>query len=239
MSDEPWWRKIGKVIGLGFKMLAAQLLLFAPALACYLLALLLGNILEIGPAWLVYIPMLLMLFTGISAVVRLPMAMSVLAKGGTITEALDWRFVKLLISAAFGRYIVSMLVLLFFVILTLFTGYMNFFIAWAYSGLITAWMVCYLGYVTNRCYDAAAARLGLPAPPPPAEPGGVRMPQMAKSAVSVLLVLAIVGQMGAMAFNEDEELASGNYPTHSYTTAEYQQALEQFSRSGQLNKTRR
>ena len=234
-SDAPSFRNggVGRLGRLSLKILAATLLLFAPSLALYLLNHLLGSILRVGPAWLLYILLGLMLFFAISALIRLPMAFAALARGSSVREAVDGRFVKLLISAGFGSYIACLVCLFPFAILAFFIDLLPLWPAYIYSAFLTAWILSYLGYVINRCYDKAAPALGLPAGPPAPAGSGSRY---ARTAVSLLLVLAMLGQFGsALAFNEDEEMASGNYPKYQYTESEYRAAVEKFTRSGQLN----
>ncbi|NLT15558.1 MAG: hypothetical protein GXY05_14595, partial [Clostridiales bacterium] len=224
---------LARLVKLSLKMLIVTLLLLAPALALYLLIVLLGITLQVGPEWMMYVIFGFMMFFAISALVRLPMALTALARGHGVREAVDGRFIKLLISAGFGRYVAALVCIFPFAALSLFTDLLPLWLAVICCAFISGWLCMYLGYVMNRCYDKAAPALGLPAGPPPESAGGSRY---ARTAVSLLLVLAMLGQFGsALAFNEDEEMASGNYPKYQYTESEYHAAVEKFTRNGQLN----
>ncbi len=235
-SDSPTLRSggLGRLVMLSLKMFLVTLMLLAPSIALYLLAHILGAMLMIGPDWLLYILLGMTLFLAVSALVLMPMALAVLSRGRSIREALDGQSVKLLISAGFGRYVACLVCLIPVVFLAFFIDLLPLWMAYIYSAFLTALALSYLGYVMNHCYDKAAPALGLPAGAASAVVGGgVRY---ARSVLSMLLVVALLGQFGsALAFNEDEELASGNYPKNQYTAEEYNAALEKFMRNGQLN----
>ncbi|HPX70125.1 MAG TPA: hypothetical protein PLO47_00115 [Bacillota bacterium] len=222
-----------KTAMLSLKMFAATLLLFAPPLALYLLIHLLGITLKAGPVWLLYVLLGLMLLFAVSALIRLPMALLVLSRGGCVREALDGRFVKILISACFGRYLASLLSLIPLAFLALFIDLMPLWLAYIYCAFLSAWIFMYIGYVMNRCYDQTAPA-EYPSAGAPPEPFDGR--RYARTALSLLLVVAMLnGSVSVFAFNEDEQMASGNYPKHRYTAKEYDAAVEKFARNGQLN----
>jgi len=92
--------KAGRMLGVSFLMTSPSLAFFGALL--FLLTF---------PVKLLYIPhyMLLagMIVTGVSAAVRLPVAMAHIGHGGSLREALDGRFIKRLIGASVGRYIAA------------------------------------------------------------------------------------------------------------------------------------
>lgn len=240
LRDARWWEKAGNVIRLSLKMLVVQVLLFAPALAIYLVSFILGDILGTGPGWIYYVFMAAVLWTGISALIRTPMALAHVARGGTITEALDARLVKRLISAAFGRYLVSLLMIFPFILLMLLGDLMSLTLAYIYGAFITAWLLSCLGYTALRCYDIAAPQIGISVNAHSAFMNS-GMPKAVKSFISVILAIAMIAQpvllrTDILAFEEDQRMAEGNYPKHSYTREEYDAAVLKFSRNGMLNK---
>lgn len=241
LSDEQWWKRPKKVILLALKMLLVQILLFAPALAVYLLSFILGDMSQIGPGWIYYVFTALILWLGISALIRLPMALAHLAHGGTISAALDARLIKRLISAAFGRYIAALLMLAPFIFFMLFSDLFGLVLAYIYGAFITAWLLSYLGYVTNRCYDVAAPQLGYSIAPPSGYQYTTAMTGAVRTFVSIMLAIALISQTGlvpvsVLAFDEDQAMAEGQYPKNRYTADEYDEAVLKYSRNGQLNK---
>ncbi|MDD2580087.1 MAG: hypothetical protein PHP94_08490 [Eubacteriales bacterium] len=241
LSEERWWKQPKKVLVLALKMLVVLLLMFAPALAVYLFSFILSDMYQIGPGWLYYLLTGLLLWLGLSALIRLPMALSHLAHGGTISEALDARLIKRLISAAFGRYVTTLLGLALFVFLMLFSDLMSLVLAYLYGALISAWLLLYLAYVTNRCYEIAAPQLGYSIIPSSVDQHTAAMTGAVRTFLSFLLAMALIGQSGLVpvsvrAFDEDQALAEGQYPKNQYTADEYDEAVLKYSRSGQLNK---
>ncbi|MEA4816894.1 MAG: hypothetical protein VB120_08630 [Lachnospiraceae bacterium] len=226
---------VGKRVNMSFKMLVLMLLMFAPSMVFYLIVYILNSVLCVGPGFLIYIFLGIMLFLAVSALVRFPMALAALSKGRSMREALDANFVKLLISANFGEYVLYVLCLFPLVVLSLFMDLMPLWLSFVYGAFLTALMFFYLGYVMNRCYDKAAGILGLGNAVLPYGNGSYG--RYARSAVSVILIVSMAAHSAdAFAFTEDEMLASGNYPKNQYTGEEYNEALEKFTRNGELNK---
>ena len=69
------------------------------------------------------------------------MAFAALARGSSVREAVDGRFVKLLISAGFGSYIACLVCLFPFAILAFFIDLLPLWPAYIYSAFLTAWIL--------------------------------------------------------------------------------------------------
>jgi len=235
-SEEPAFSNGGFIrrVKMSLKMLALMLLIFAPSMVFYLAVYILNFVLRTGPGFLIYMLLGIMLFLAVSALVRFPMALAVLAKRGSLTEALSSKFVKLLISADFGEYFLYILCLFPLVVLSFFMDMMPFWLAFVYGAFLTAMMFFYLGYVMNHCYDKAAKILNLSSN---SSYGTPSYSKYVRSALSIVLIISITfNSSKVFAFTEDEMLASGNYPKNQYTNEDYNEALEKFTRNGQLNK---
>lgn len=227
---------------LGLKILAAQVLLAAPAIFFFAVYKTFQALFETMPFWFHLLMTVALLWSGVRTAVLSPVSAGILALGAPLRTAVSGRELKSIVSLSMGRYLISGVVSLgmLFIVGTAGRG-LHLIPAYLVGAVLMAlWNFFSAGLFMGCCRFA----LGIA---PPRDPGAFPPPRYGRVVAGALVLALLLSVTPAPVFaapggyDGDEPIpvnpaegAVGNGPALENTPSNYLEAYRYFSERGQL-----